>query len=320
MIARIVRECFSEDEVALFEGEVDVAKALLDLPFDHIFFTGSPMVGKIVMAAAAKHLTSVTLELGGKSPTIIDTTADIKLAAQNVCFGKFANAGQTCIAPDYIFVHSEVKEAFVEACRKEIAKCYGATDAEQQASKGYAHLVNGRHFARVKSLLDDAIKNGARAVVGGASNEADNFIAPTLLDNVSPNSNIMEEEVFGPLLPILSYTSIDDVIATINAGAKPLALYIYSHHSKTVEKVLAETVSGGAVVNGSLIQFLHINMPFGGIGNSGQGSAHGVYGFRAFSHERAVIKVKLSLLTGLFSGGEMPNWLRRTFQIGFRWF
>lgn len=215
-------------------------------------------------------------------------------------------------------------------------------------------MVNGRHWSRVKALLDDALAHGARAVVGGESDESDKFIQPTLLDNIGASAKIMEEEIFGPLLPILTYTNIDEVITVVNRGPKPLALYIYSSRRKTVDKVLGETVSGGAVVNGSLIQFLHINVPFGGIGNSGQGNvslappsllfslfsltssntplipfppfhsplfkAHGIYGFKAFSHERAVIKVKLSLLTGLFSAGIMPNWQRRVFQTGFKWF
>jgi aldehyde dehydrogenase (NAD+) len=319
LLSRIIRKVFKEDEVALFQGEVDVAKALLALPFDHMFFTGSPTVGKIVMAAAATHLSSVTLELGGKSPTIIDSSADIKLAAQNVVFGKFANAGQTCIAPDYVFVHEGVKAKFIEELGKEIARAYGDNVDAQRTCPGLAHIVNQRHYVRVKALLDDATALGAKVLVGGGCDASDNFIQPTVLDNIPASAKIMDEEIFGPLLPIFTFSSLDDCISKINSGPKPLAIYLYSHKSANVKKVLSQTVSGGACINGSLVQFLHGNLPFGGIGNSGQGNAHGLYGFKAFSHERAVVHIKLSLLTALFKGGTMPGWQRSAFQAGFKW-
>jgi aldehyde dehydrogenase (NAD+) len=319
LIALIIRQVFKEDEVAIFQGEADVATALLALPFDHIFFTGSPAVGKIVMTAAAKNLSSVTLELGGKSPTIIDSSANIKLAAQNVVFGKFANSGQTCIAPDYVFVQESVKAAFVEELGKEIARAYGESIDDQRTCPGLAHMVNQRHYVRVKALLDDATALGAQALFGGGGDASDDFIQPTVLDNIPVNAKIMEEEIFGPLLPIFTFSSLDDVISKINSGPKPLAIYLYSHTSANVKKVLSHTASGGACINGSLVQFLHGNLPFGGIGNSGQGNAHGLYGFKAFSHERAVVHIKLPLLTALFKGGAMPKWQRSAFQAGFKW-
>ena len=187
LICKVVREVFAEDEVAIFEGEADVSQALLELPFDHIFFTGSPMIGKYVMAAAAKNLTSVTLELGGKSPTIIDESADLKLAATNVMWAKFANAGQTCIAPDYVFVHESVKDAWVECCREQLRKAYGSSLAEQNDSPHLAHIVNARHTARVKALLDDANDHGARTLIGGGASEADCFIQPTCLTRCPTN-------------------------------------------------------------------------------------------------------------------------------------
>lgn len=318
LICRVVREVFSEDEVAIFEGEADVSQALLALPFDHIFFTGSPMIGKYVMGAAAKHLSSVTLELGGKSPTIIDETADLKLAATNVMWSKFANSGQTCIAPDYVFVHENVKDAWVECCREQLHKAYGKTMAAQNDSPHLAHIVNARHTSRIKSLLDDATAHGARTLLGGGSNEEDCFIQPTLLDQVSDNARIMDEEIFGPLLPIIGYRDLDEVIDRINAGHKPLALYIYSRNNTHIDKVLNSTVSGGACVNHALMQFLHGNLPFGGVNNSGIGNAHGHYGFKTFSHERGVVRTQFSFVATLFAAGEVPSMIRKAMKSAFK--
>lgn len=299
VIAKIIREVFSEDEVALFEGEADVAQTLLDLPFDHIFFTGSPAVGKIVMAAAAKHLTSVTLELGGKSPTIVDESADLASAAQNILWAKFTNNGQTCIAPDHIYVHSSVKKEFLQHCVSALETAYG-TDAEKINSPCLARIVNDRHTARVKSLLDDATTLGARVVTGGQINESRRYIAPTLLDDIPENAKIMSEEIFGPLLPIISYDNLDTVIARINAEPKPLALYIWSRNQSNINKVMQQTTSGGACINHCVVQFLHGNLPFGGVNNSGIGSGHGHHGFLAFSHERAVVRTQIMLAKMFF--------------------
>ncbi len=318
LICKVVREVFAEDEVAIFEGEADVSQALLELPFDHIFFTGSPMIGKYVMGAAAKNLASVTLELGGKSPTIIDESADLKLAATNVMWAKFANAGQTCIAPDYVFVHESVKDAWVACCREQLTKAYGTTLAEQNVSPHLAHIVNARHTSRIKALLDDANALGARTLAGGGISEGDCFIQPTLLDQVSDKSRIMEEEIFGPLLPILGYRDIDEVIAHINEGPKPLALYIYSRNNANIDKVLTRTVSGGACVNHALMQFLHGNLPFGGVNNSGIGNAHGHYGFKAFSHERGVVRTQFSFVATLFAAGEVPVLIRKALKSAFK--
>lgn len=318
LICKVVREVFTEDEVAIFEGEAEVSQALLELPFDHIFFTGSPSIGKYVMGAAAKNLTSVTLELGGKSPTIIDESANLQLAATNVMWAKFANAGQTCIAPDYVFVHESVKEAWVGCCREQLSKAYGTTLAEQRVSPHLAHIVNTRHTTRIKSLLDDANAQGARTLAGGGSSEGDCFIQPTLLDQVSATSRIMEEEIFGPLLPIIGYQDMGEVIARINQGPKPLALYIYSRNNAHIDRVLTHTVSGGACVNHALMQFLHGNLPFGGINNSGIGNAHGHYGFKAFSHERGVVRTQFSFVATLFTSGEVPILIRKALKSAFK--
>lgn len=288
----IISDVFHEDEVAMFEGEVDVSTALLELPFDHIFFTGSPAVGKVVMAAAAKHLTSVTLELGGKSPVIVDESADIKKAAQSVMWGKFSNCGQTCIAPDYLYVHESVKDAFIKACREQLKEAYGA---DPKSSPDFARIVNNRHFGRIKSLVDEALDSGGKLLAGGDTDGTDNFIAPTLIGDIPDNSRIMEEEIFGPVLPILSFTDINQVVQRINAAPKPLALYIYTKNTQQAERVLTQTSAGGSCINSCVVQYLHINAPFGGVNNSGIGNSHGVWGFKAFSHERTVIENKFSV-------------------------
>ena len=318
LIAKIVGEVFSEDEVAIFQGEADVAQALQELPFDHIFFTGSPAIGKLVMAAAAKNLTSVTLELGGKSPTIVDASANLKLAAKNIMWAKFANSGQTCIAPDHVFVHESVKDQWVDICREELKKAYGNSLADQQNSPHLAHMVNARHTGRVKALLEDATAHGARSLTGGSMGESDCFIQPTLLDKVPDAARVMQEEIFGPLLPIIGFTNLDEVIERINAGPKPLALYIYSKTEKNIDAVLTRTVSGGACVNHSLMQFLQGNLPFGGVNNSGIGNAHGHYGFKAFSHERGVVRTQFSFAATLFSAGEVPPIIRKLMRSAFK--
>ncbi len=316
-MARLVTELFSEDEVALFEGDAPVSQALLELPFDHIFFTGSPAIGKVVMAAAAKNLTSVTLELGGKSPTIVDQTADLDLAAQNITWGKFANAGQTCIAPDHVFIHRSVKDAFVQKAKALLEKGYGQDHGK--TSQHFAHVVNARHTVRLKALLDDAKAKGATTLVGGVIDEADHFVAPTLLDNIAPGSKILQEEIFGPLLPLFTFDRLDEVIEKINAEPKPLALYIYSRDEDAIEKVLGQTTSGGACVNHAVVQFLHGNLPFGGIGNSGMGNAHGYYGFKAFSHERAIMRTQLKLAPMLFAPGPFNEKLRSVINSLMTW-
>lgn len=299
VIAKIIRATFAEDEVALFEGETPVAQALLDLPFDHIFFTGSPAVGKIVMTAAAKHLTSVTLELGGKSPTIVDETADLEAAAKNILWAKFTNNGQTCIAPDHIYVHVNVKEAFLQRCVETLEAAYGKS-AQQVDSPCLARIVNERHTARIKALLDDATARGARVVAGGQFDAKLRYIAPTLLDGIPDDAKIMSEEIFGPLLPIIGYEQLDSVIARINAEPKPLALYIWSRKQTNINKLMQQTTSGGACINHCVVQFLHGNLPFGGVNNSGIGSGHGHHGFLAFSHERAVVRNRVMLVKMLF--------------------
>ena len=300
LMARIIADVFPADEVALFEGSQPTSHALLQLPFDHIFFTGSPSVGKLVMTAAAQHLASVTLELGGKSPTIVDETAKLQLAAETLMWGKFLNNGQTCVAPDHVYVHASVKAAFVAACRAVLQQRYGADAAAQKQSPDLTRVVNQRHTQRLASLLADALQRGAVVHTGGEVDEAQCYIAPTLIEQIPAGAAILSEEIFGPLLPIIEYRELDQVIAAINAAPKPLALYVWSTRQANIDQVLKQTSSGGACVNHCVAHFAHGNLPFGGVNNSGMGSAHGEYGFKAFSHERAVLRASPLMLIKLF--------------------
>jgi aldehyde dehydrogenase (NAD+) len=287
--AKIISEAFDEKEVALFEGEVDVATALLELPFNHIFFTGSTRVGKLVMAAAAKHLATVTLELGGKSPVIIDEGADVVKIAGDLAGAKQFNGGQACICPDYVFVKESQKESLVNTFKAKVQENL-FDDSGNINKEGIAQIVNPQNFARVKGLFDDAVANGATVAVGGQLEESDLTVHPTLLTNVTPDMAILQEEIFGPVLPVMTYENLDDVIEYIEQRDKPLALYVYSPNPDNVEKVLNRTSSGGVTVNGVFSHYLENNLPFGGVNGSGMGSYHGHFGFKAFSHERAVYR------------------------------
>ena len=284
---RIIKEAFEEKEVALFEGGVDVATALLDLPFNHIFFTGSTRVGKLVMAAAAKHLATVTLELGGKSPVIVDEDADVKKIAGDLAAAKQFNGGQACICPDYVFVKEQQKSALVEEFRAKVKQNLYRDDGSIKKDN-IAQIVNDQNFGRIKRLFDDAIAKGAKIAVGGTLEGADRTIHPTMLTDVTPDMLIMQEEIFGPIVPVLTYKKIDDVIDYISSRGKPLALYIFSNNPNNIDKILSRTSSGGVTVNGFFSHYLENKLPFGGVNQSGIGSYHGFFGFKAFSHERAI--------------------------------
>jgi aldehyde dehydrogenase (NAD+) len=282
----IVREVFDENEVALFEGDVGVAEALLELPFNHIFFTGSTRVGKIVMAAAAKHLATVTLELGGKSPVIIDEGADVEAIGAALAGAKQFNGGQACICPDYVFVREDEQDRLVDAFKSNVEKNLYADGAINKSA--IAQIVNKGNFARVKALFDDAVAQGATVAVGGQLDEEDLTVHPTMLTGVTPQMKILQEEIFAPILPVMTYDSIDQAIDYIDQRDKPLALYVFSPNEDNVDKVLKRTSSGGVTVNGVFSHYLENRLPFGGVNGSGMGSYHGYFGFKAFSHERAV--------------------------------
>jgi aldehyde dehydrogenase (NAD+) len=295
LLAQIIAQTFPPDLVAVAQGGREVAEALLALPFDHIFFTGSPEVGKKVMAAAAQTLASVTLELGGKSPTIIGPSADIEQAAAWVAFGKFSNAGQACIAPDHVFVHDSVKDAFVAALRARILRAYGAA----HTSAHLAHVVNDHHAARLSHLLSDALAKGARLITGAPA--AGRAFPPTLIEAITPEMALCTAEIFGPILPIIPYADLGAVIDQINARPKPLTLYIFARDKGEVDHIITATTSGSVGVNVTMAQFTHPNLPFGGVGNSGLGAAHGKAGFDAFSHQRAVLRNYASPVPLLFA-------------------
>jgi aldehyde dehydrogenase (NAD+) len=287
LMKKIISETFSENEVSVVEGGVDTAQSLLALPFNHIYFTGSPGVGKIVMAAAAKNLASVTLELGGKSPTIVLESTNIDLAAKRIVSGKFVNKGQVCIAPDYVFVHKNIKSAFVTAVKKHIKNFYSEEAANEPS---YCRMVNKRHHGRVKNLFEDAVVKGAKVETGGVFDESQDYIAPTVLTNVSQDAEIMQEEIFGPILPVIPFGTLDDVITSINAKEKPLALYIYGKDKKEIRQILANTRAGGTCINQNAVHFFNLNLPFGGSNNSGIGKGGGIHGFKEFSNARGVLK------------------------------
>jgi len=299
-IAKLIARVFPPEDVAVFQGDAEVAKALLALPFDHIFFTGSTMLGRIVMEAASKHLASVTLELGGKSPAIVDASADVATAANRIVWGRFVNAGQTCVAPDYVLVHESIRESFIEHARTAIGRYYGTTDDDRRSSADYCRIIDAPAFDRLSGLIDDALAKGAVVSVGGQRDAEDLFIAPTILAEIPADAEILEGEIFGPILLVIGVRSIDEAIANVRSRPKPLALYVFSRDQAATERVLSQTSAGGSVVNNVVIHFVHPNLPFGGVGESGIGNGHGEAGFRTFSHERSVMRQGWPALFGWF--------------------
>lgn len=282
-ISRMVNEVFDRKVVAVIEGGADVSKQLLRLPFDHIFFTGSSRVGKLVMKAAAENLASVTLELGGKSPAIVTNTARIKDAAQRIAVSKFVNAGQTCVAPDYVCVDEKIVDEFINQLIHYIK--YHFADKST-----FTKIINQDHFNRLDDLVTDAIAKGATVVYREDCNPATLSFFPVLLTNVTPNSRIMEEEIFGPILPVVSYSKLEETIVQINTQPKPLGLYLFSQSEKERKSVFERTSSGGMCVNDCAIQFLHHRLPFGGVNSSGFGKSHGHAGYLAFSNVKPVLR------------------------------
>ncbi len=290
LLVELLGGVFAPNEVAVIEGDAAETQRLLALPCDHFFFTGSTRVGRIVAEAAARHLASTTLELGGKSPAIVDDSADLDTTAKRIVWGKFVNGGQTCIAPDYVMVSEAKQQPLVDALRASIAELYGATEDDRRRSPDFCRIINARNFERLTKLLADSVKAGAQVEIGGVSNAGERYIAPTILTGVLPGSAVMAEEIFGPILPVLTYKSLDEVAPFVTARDKPLALYMFGTDEQRIESVIAGTTAGGTCINNTLIHFANQNLPFGGVGASGQGNYHGFYGFKAFSHERAVLR------------------------------
>jgi aldehyde dehydrogenase (NAD+) len=299
IIETIVSEVFDPEDIAIVQGDASVAEDLLKLPFDHIYFTGSSAIGKVVMAAAAKNLTDITLELGGKSPVIVDKSANIEKAARNIVWGKFINNGQTCIAPDYLLVDASIKEQLLNAIKAQIEQQWQHGEAAKNNSD-YGRIINKRHHGRLQALYDDAIKQGASVICGGDFDESTKFISPTLLDNINDESRISDEEIFGPLFPIHSYQREVDAIAHIQNKPKPLALYVYAEDQGFIQRIVKITRAGDTCINQNLTHFLHPNLPFGGVNNSGIGKGHGETGVQALSHQRSILNDKFSITHWLY--------------------
>ncbi|MCL2882784.1 MAG: aldehyde dehydrogenase [Coriobacteriia bacterium] len=282
IIARMIGELFEPKRVAVVEGGRTENQALLDEPWDKICFTGSVDVGRLVMETAAKHLTPVILELGGKSPCLVDETADIKLAARRIAWGKFLNSGQTCVAPDYLYVHASVKDQLVAGIKDSIRKFYGD---EPLGSESFSHMVNEKHFDRVCGLMQ-----GESVICGGGSDRATLRIEPTLLDDITWDSPIMREEIFGPVLPVMTYTDIEEVVEEISARPRPLATYIFTGRKARERALLGCLQFGGGCVNDTIVHLATNHLPFGGVGQSGMGAYHGKTGFDTFTHYKSVLK------------------------------
>jgi aldehyde dehydrogenase (NAD+) len=282
LITELIYKYFSPEYITVVPGAVETSQQLLAEKFDHIFFTGGTAIGKIVMEAAAKHLTPVTLELGGKSPCIIDTDINLEHTAKRITWGKFINAGQTCIAPDYLLVDQKIKPDLVNALKKCLKEFYGENPA---TSGDYARIIHQKHFDRLANFL----KCG-EIITGGETNPEELYIAPTLLENVSLTDTVMQEEIFGPILPIIEYTDINEAITLINSRPKPLALYLFSQNKKLQNRILQETSSGGICINDTVMQVGVSSLPFGGVGDSGMGRYHGKASFDTFSHYKSVLQ------------------------------
>ncbi|HHR7692886.1 TPA: aldehyde dehydrogenase [Staphylococcus aureus] len=293
VIKRLINETFDANYIEVIEGGIEETQTLIHLPFDYVFFTGSENVGKIVYQAASENLVPVTLEMGGKSPVIVDETANIKVASERICFGKFTNAGQTCVAPDYILVHESVKDDLITALSKTLREFYGQNI---QQSPDYGRIVNLKHYHRLTSLLNSAQMN---IVFGGHSDEDERYIEPTLLDHVTNDSAIMQEEIFGPILPILTYQSLDEAIAFIHQRPKPLSLYLFSEDENAIQRVINELSFGGGAINDTLMHLANPKLPFGGVGASGMGRYHGKYSFDTFTHEKSYIFKSTRLESGV---------------------
>lgn len=294
VIKDIIEDTFYEAYVSVVEGGIEETQALLSLPFDYMFFTGSEKVGKIVYEAAARKLIPVTLELGGKSPVIVDDTANIKVASERISFGKFTNAGQTCVAPDYILVQRKVKNDLIKALKKTITEFYGENI---EKSPDFGRIVNQKHFNRLNDLIQIHKDN---VVFGGNSSKEDLYIEPTLLDNITNDNKIMKEEIFGPILPIITYDNFDEVLEIIQSKSKPLSLYLFSEDENMTHRVVEELSFGGGAINDTLMHLANPNLPFGGVGSSGIGQYHGKYSFDTFSHMKSYTFKSTRLESSLF--------------------
>lgn len=284
ILVKIIKETFDEEYITILTGDYTVNSALLDLPFDYIFFTGSVNVGKIVMEKASKHLTPVTLELGGKSPVIVDNTAKLNIAAKRIVWGKFSNAGQTCVAPDYILVHEDIYDEFIEKVKDKIKEFYSENVKQ---NKDYGRIVNDRHMKRLSNILE---KDKDKILIGGEIDFSSRYISPTILGNVNDNDEVMKDEIFGPIMPVIKYKDMKDIEYYLNKYEKPLALYVFSENKIFTEKIINKFAFGGGCVNDTISHVASLYLPFGGVGKSGIGKYHGYSSFKTFTYEKAIVK------------------------------
>ncbi|MBL6870975.1 MAG: aldehyde dehydrogenase family protein [Flavobacteriales bacterium] len=290
VIKNIIQTLFKENEVAVIEGSVEESTELLKLPFNHIHFTGSPRVGKIVMEAAAKNLSGITLELGGKSPVIVDGTGNIKNIAQKIAWAKTLNCGQTCIAPDFALLKKENLQDFITHFKNSVAQFYNVNNQGIEKSRNYGRIVDDINFKRIDGILKDAVKKGAKIETGGEINSKEKFMSPTLLSNVTQDMLVMQEEIFGPILPVITFENNSDVIELFQKMPSPLAIYIMSSNKKNIKYFMDNTVSGGVCINELMLTVVNPNLPFGGVNNSGIGKSGGKHSFNDFSNEKGVVK------------------------------
>jgi aldehyde dehydrogenase (NAD+) len=281
LLKDLVEETFPSELVAVIEGGIETNQVLFEKKFDVIFFTGSVQVGKIVMEAASKHLTPVILELGGKSPCIVHKDADLKLSAKRIAFGKFTNAGQTCIAPDYLLVHSEIKKEFISLLQAEVTEMFSE---DPLLNENYSRMISEKHFDRLMGFFSDG-----KAIFGGKADRDSLKIAPTIIDEVNADAAVMQEEIFGPIFPVMEYTDLDQAITFIQDRPKPLALYLFTSSKQTEKQIIGQVSFGGGCINDTLMHIATPHLPFGGVGESGMGNYHGKYSFEAFSHYKSVL-------------------------------
>jgi len=313
LMKKLINDNFDDSYIHVVEGDAKVTQSLLAEKYDYIFFTGGTYVGKIIAAAAAKNLTPVTLELGGKSPCIVDGTMNMKLAARRIIWGKLLNNGQTCVAPDYIYVDQRYKNDLLSALKKEVITAFGENP---ENSEDLARIINMKHFNRIKALIPDS-----KVYYGGQSEEAELYIAPTILQDVNWGDDVMKEEIFGPLLPVLSYQDIEEVILQLQNKEKPLSLYVFSNRKSFVNKILNELSFGSGAINDTIIHYGNPYVPFGGVGQSGYGAYHGKHSFETFSHKKGIVKKGnwLDVPVRYAPFGSKLKWLKRLFKINFEW-
>ncbi len=319
LIKKLVADLFEEGEIAVVDGDHTVAQALTSLPFDHVFFTGSPEVGKKVMHAAADHLTSVTLELGGRNPLIVDASARLSDAARKLIWGKYFNAGQSCMSPNYVMVHEKIYDKFQEALIKAYRKAFPEHYQQMDQSPDYSRVINERHQTRLKGMIDSTVAAGAQIVIGGNTGPG-NYLAPTILKGVKPDHPVMQEEIFGPIMPILKYSDLNEALALIDSIEKPLGLYVFARSKRVINKVIQSTSSGSVLINETTIAFAHPGLPFGGVNHSGIGKAHGYAGFMAFTNEKPVLRQNVYLPSTLLLQAPYTKLKNRLVNLVMRYF